>query len=451
MMDKLDEQLKMSKQHVMTHTLELSQPLGFSTNTPKQPRRRKFAFLGLGAISAALLCGFGLPLIHVGKNFNLLSSQNNVSEVRIPVLQGYGEKVNQSVTSHGITLRIVNIYADPLRFEYDMIESFGKNAPSHPVIVDSDIHMTLNGNKTLYNFSGGDFQRTDAGGFAGTVFMPMMNVVPFTPLPANFTLDVHVSQIGNVEGNWNFSIPVSQAKMLNHSNVLSPHLAQTVGNKTFTIQDVTLAPDQTIIQATLSEPNQAKPEFPNNVFVPGEIGKILVTDSTGHLLTKNSVASNVFDRGLVGSPSSTIEDGKRIYHMTIAADKPSNSSTALHITPIVEGTTMALSLNGKFPVVMGRGSNKITVTGIQFLSDKTLVDITMNNETYDGQHMTEFSMTHKVPSAIVGTLASSVRVTNATKHQMVVTFPKMDSHQAYTIQAQRLNPLSQFAITVPLK
>lgn len=46
---------------------------------------------------------------------------------------------------------------------------------------------------TLYNFSGGDFQRTDTGGYAGTVFMPMMNIIPFKPLSAHFTLRVHVS------------------------------------------------------------------------------------------------------------------------------------------------------------------------------------------------------------------------------------------------------------------
>ena len=274
-----------------------------------------------------------LKPLFIGQDFDLLRSPLSPVVVRLAALQGYEERVNQSVTSNGITLTIGNIYADPLQFEFDMVESFSNQTENQPVIRDQDIKMDINGTEPLSGFSGGEFEQADGNRYAGVVFMPMGNLTPLRVfptglLPEEFVLNVHVSQIGNIEGSWNFSIPVSQAKLLAATHVYLPNIKKTNGGDTFKVLAVDAAPNQTIIQIRFTEPGGGQPDF---LAGRGRY-RLLVTDENNKPL----------DEQLAGEMVSTT-GGNRVYDVLFSAARLPDTAKELIITPLVrqDGSSLA--------------------------------------------------------------------------------------------------------------
>lgn len=440
-MDELERLLAMSKEQVMAKTLSLPELRLTQTQPIRQRRHKRLAVWGGVAAGVVVLSGFTMPsLLHIGKKFNLLTSQMSPREVHDSVVQGYGQKVSQSVTSNGITLTIGNIFADPLQFEFDMVESFTKQAKSHPVVSDNDIDLTLNGTEKLYNFSGGDFQMADGHRYAGVVYMPMANIEPFQPLPVHFMLNVHISQIGDVKGNWNFSIPVSGQKMRDASRILQPRTVKSDGSRTFTVSDVTIEPNQTIIQTDLSR-QDGKDEYPGGMFPVGGADSVLVTDEHHHSLNGS----------LVGMPSSSTVDGRQVYHLTVRADKLPKSTKEIRITPLVGQKMVDAPLTGHLPMTINGPFGAVQVSDVEFLSDKTLVHLSMDDKTYEGQQLQQFVLTYTNQSGTIGTPMKRIISNDVARHELTAEFSKLNPKQHYSIQLQGVSPLSSLMITVPVQ
>ncbi|MCL6517817.1 DUF4179 domain-containing protein [Alicyclobacillus sp.] len=433
-MDGLERQLERSRERTFRHELRLpgkgvravqasagwnrrTLGLGGWRRRVTRVRRRRLGLAGIAAAGVLLACGFAAPqLIHLGREFNLLGSSFSPPDVRNPVLEGYGQKVNQSVTSHGITLTIGNVYADAVRFEFDLVESFTPGAPSKPVIRDQDIQIDVNG-RPIRGFSGGEFQPTDDGRYAGVVFEPMQNEQPFWLLPEDFTLHVHVGRIGDVAGTWDFSIPVSRSRMAAATRVLHPNVQKQAGGVSFAVDEVDVEPDETLVFASVTSPPGVR-QMPGMAFDLGGIRSVRVMDDQGHLLGRTilgwmeegqgSGQSGVSQQGAPGvdERGTASEAATRArYRLVIAADKLPQHARSLTVVPTGwEMASIPLGTGAGGGGVIGRGAAgwgdvarlPVSVDGVQVLSDRTLVHVRVSGPATSweiaGQPLLDFSL-----------------------------------------------------------
>jgi hypothetical protein len=387
-----------------------------------------------------------LKPLFIGQDFDLLRSPLSPVVVRLAALQGYEERVNQSVTSNGITLTIGNIYADPLQFEFDMVESFSNQTENQPVIRDQDIKMDINGTEPLSGFSGGEFEQADGNRYAGVVFMPMGNLTPLRVfptglLPEEFVLNVHVSQIGNIEGSWNFSIPVSQAKLLAATHVYLPNIKKTNGGDTFKVLAVDAAPNQTIIQIRFTEPGGGQPDF---LAGRGRY-RLLVTDENNKPL----------DEQLAGEMVSTT-GGNRVYDVLFSAARLPDTAKELIITPLVrqdwliarvsEGSPITTTSSPGFTDPLG----SLAIESLDFVTDsqKTMMYLVMNS-SYDTRSMRQLYLETTESNGISMLLPNDMYFAN--NHELVAEFPKLDPGKQYLFRIEAYKPLTGLSIPVAIK
>jgi hypothetical protein len=406
-----------------------------------------YTVIGIITLSLVMLSLYKVPTqfalttpLFIGQDFDLLRSPLSPSEIRLAALQGYEQGVHQSVTSSGITLTIGNIYADPLQFEFDMVESFSSQIKNQPVIGDQGIKMDINGTEALYNFSGGEFEQADGNRYAGVVIMPMGNITPFLPLPDEFVLNVHIGQIGNVKGNWSFSIPVSQAKLTAASRLFHPNIEKTSDKKTFKTINVATAPNQTIIQARFTEPDSAQSGYLGGRY------RFLVTDEDNKSLNAQ-----------IAGTLSTTTGGVRVYDVLIDAARLPDTAKQLTITPMLhQDWTIAHASGGSItmtePPVLADPSGPLVITSISFVSypQKTMVYLTtMNSATYDGQPMLYFYLEDHEPNGIYGRASRKEYSVNG--NELVAEFPRLDPAKQYSFRLETYTPLTGLAVRVATK
>lgn len=437
--DVIDELLWSSRCRVMNHPLELRDRAGLSQ--PAARRVRRWWIAGCVAAGVALVSGFTVPQwLHIGKDFNLLTSTLSPDDVRIPTLQGYGQPVHQSITKHGITLTIGNIYADPLRFEFDMVESFDQSAPSRPVLQDGDIQMDIDGTRPIVGFSGGEFQPADGDRYAGVVYMPMTNMQPFQPLPVRFTLHVHIRRIGDVEGPWDFTIPVSREKMAQVTRVIRPGAAATDGQTSFAVDEIDLEPNETIIEAVMTFPEDAG-KVPGDGFNPDGFTSVLLTDDHGRRISGGRI---------VGWSPAGSRDGKYAYLATIEAQKVPQDASTLFITPLRQEQAGSIALSRSAPVHADTPFGPVTVYPPEFLPDKTVVQVEGNFANYRGQPMQGFSMWWRDANGTYECPVPQVTQNAGDPTRLTLVFPKLDESRQYQLGIIRFIPAADLEAQVPL-
>lgn len=388
----------------------------------------------------------GATPLFIGQDFDLLRSPLSPAVVRLAALQGYDERVNQSVTSNGITLTIGNIYADPLQFEFDMVESFSNQTENQPVIRDQDIKMDINGTEPLSGFSGGEFQQADGNSYVGVVFMPMGNLTPLRVfptglLPEEFVLNVHVSQIGNFDGSWNFSIPVSQAKLIAATHVYLQNIEKTNGGDTFEVLVVDAAPNQTIIQIRFIEPGSGQPDF----LAGRGMYRILVTDENNKSL----------DEQLAGEMVSTT-GGYRVYDALFSMARLPDTTKKLIITPLVRQDWLIARVNGESPITTisyhgftdPLGSLAIKSLSLVTDSQRTMMYLVMDR-SYDTRPMRQLYLEATEPNGIGMLLPENMHFAN--DHELAAEFPKLYPGKHYLFRIEAYKPLTELSIPVEIK
>lgn len=194
-----------------------------------------------------------IPLINTA--YNLLENPAlSPKGVRQAVTQGFDIKVNQVSSNNGITLTINNAYCAPNEFAFDMVASFSSNVTESPIIRTSDMQISINGTRKLYNLDGGTFEPTADGKYAGIVHFDAHNMQPYSLLPNQFNLEVSITKIGNITGQWNFIVPLSSKDVKNATKVFEPMITKTFNSITFTVQKVMVAPSEIEIDCELKQP-----------------------------------------------------------------------------------------------------------------------------------------------------------------------------------------------------
>ncbi|WP_169794772.1 DUF4179 domain-containing protein [Alicyclobacillus kakegawensis] len=255
------------------------------------------------AVASTCAVGFVSPnaanLPIIGAVFDLLRDQNIApQDIQQAVIEGYGQRINQSVTDNGITLTIGNVYCDQNQLAFDMVESSVNGDTADQVFVPSDqtTTLTINGQRSLINISGGEFCPTQNGRYAGIVYNNAFNTWPYRPFPKNFQLDVQIHQVGSIHGSWHFVIPVSQARVLAATKVFSPMKTVSDNGRTVKVKRVIVGPAQTLIDYQVTDP----------VASVGTIGGSLGIPDISHItVLNNNSGVRLLDAG--GGPISSAQ------------------------------------------------------------------------------------------------------------------------------------------------
>jgi hypothetical protein len=328
-----------------------------------------------------------------------------------------------------------------------MVESFSNQTENQPVIRDQDITMDINGTESLTGFSGGEFEKADGNRYAGVVFMPMGNLTPLRVyptglLPEEFVLNVHVSQIGNIEGSWNFSIPVSQAKLLAATHVYLPNVEKTNYGDTFEVLAVDAAPNQTIIQIRFTEPGSGQPNF---LAGRGRY-RLLVTDENNKSL----------DEQLAGETVSATTGGNRVYDVLFSVARLPDTTKKLIITPLVRQDWLIARVSGGSPITTTSSPGftdplgSLAIESLDFVTDsqKTMMYLVMNS-SYDTRSIRQLYLEATEPNGIGMLLPNDMYFAN--NHELVAEFPKLDPGKQYLFRIEAYTPLTGLSIPVAIK
>jgi len=430
------------KRHIWENVVQKTQgKAGAEPLNNRNPSRKPIVTSSVLAAAAVLaLVGYTNPdLLHVGKVFNLLRSRMfSTLQVSKAISLGYGQQVNQSVTSQGITLTIGNVYADPTKFVFDMVESFHDREFRKPVIQDKDISLNINGTRKLTGFSGGEFKAVSGGKYAGIIYLPVMNDQPYKPLPSTFTLNVHVHQIGSVKGNWSFSIPVTEQKMQADTKEFHPNVKVSDNGYSMEITDVSISPVQTIVQSTMAIPSNGS--IPDQMFLIDNHGRVI----GGRIESKEVIRKT---------------QNERVIQMTIVGAPPSKGATELTITPLRFFTSAITPLHGPYPstatVLPGL---QASITGVDFNADNTIVYLSMNQSKY--KHLTTykghsneaqfFLVTHSgISSNFIG--STSFEFDSATSNSAKIVFAKVNPNEQWGLEKSYTQPQSGLVAKVSVK
>jgi hypothetical protein len=270
--------------------------------------------------------------------------------------------------------------------------------------------------------------------------MPL-RVFPTGLLPEEFVLNVHVSQIGNIEGSWNFSIPVSQAKLIAATHVYLLNIEKTSGGDTFEVLVVDAAPNQTIIQIRFIEPGSGQPDL---LAGRGRY-RLLVTDENNKSFDEQLAAGMVSTKG-----------GNRVYDVLFSTARLPDTTKKLIITPLVrqdwliarisEGSPITTTGLPEFTDPLG----SLAIESLNFVTDsqKTMMYLVMNS-SYDTRPMRQLYLETTESNGIGMLLPKDMYFAN--NHEMVAEFPKLDPSKQYFFRVEAYKPLTELSIPVEIK
>jgi hypothetical protein len=245
--------------------------------TTRMWKRRRFVSLAATAVVLlGLFCtGFAsaevasaikqIPLI--GTAFNLLQNSyfGSINGINRATQKGFNIDVNQTATDKGITLTIGNAYCEEDEMAFDMVESFDDHSTKHPVIRDEDMQIDIDGKRKMENFSGGEFRLISGNRYGGIVWFRTYNMSPYEPFPKSFTLNVHITQMGDVKGNWSFAIPMTRSGTHSATKEFHPMTySKSANGMKLLIKDISIAPSQTKVNFELRQAlTMNHPEVPH--------------------------------------------------------------------------------------------------------------------------------------------------------------------------------------------
>jgi hypothetical protein len=364
----LEEQIQGAKAHFTSHTVDkeslekrifesLSRNPSSSQNLKVSKRWRNKMVLTCGTAMVALGCvfavGFASPgavnIPIIGKLFNLLRDQSfTPPDIQVPSLEGFSQPVHQSVTDHGITLTIGNIYCDQNQLEFDMVESASNGVEAQPFSAqDKNMSMSINGVDSLFNISGGEFAPTQNGGYAGVVYNNAWNQAPpYRPFPKQFQLHVDIHRVGNTIGDWHFVIPVSQARVLAATKVFTPMQSVSMDGTTVTVTKVSVGPGQTLVDYRV--------KHNTNQFSPSDIEALThgvagvgIPNSSKIVVTNNDSGTQLKDGGGGGFTGPAHIEGNSIiqdFQAVFMTPNPTPTSLTIQVSTGSASTSFQVPL-----------------------------------------------------------------------------------------------------------
>jgi|GEM_PF-6791894 len=214
--------------------------------------------LGGGTIAS----GFASPRIaHVLKQLpviggvaDALFASDNPSVLRA-VEHGFNIPINQSMTRGGITLTVTNAYFGPGQLFIGMTESFAKYLKTHPRILLHRVQILIDGKKPLT--WGDEFSPLKNGAYAGDVNLRYLPA----QLPNTVTATIRIPQIGQVAGNWTFTVRLSRRSANAATKTMVVDVSKRHGDVAWRINRVAISPATVSMYGDITVPGRVYPDF----------------------------------------------------------------------------------------------------------------------------------------------------------------------------------------------
>lgn len=348
-----------------------------TVRTVKKKKTKKWFYSGISAaaLSACLIgSGFVSPVMaNVLKEVPVIGSI--FTQMDDPILQKVTEQgmiteLQKEATDQGITLAIKEVFYDGARlaigYELTMAENHkpvdsierGQGVPLH-------FSATMNGENNLQYMA--DFEQYPVGEqhYVGKIDM-YLDIIGETASP--LMMQLHVSEINNIKGNWQFNFPIENEKLVNETVTFAPSVADELLGVQVKVKEVAFTPATTQLIFEKTGPKDKIDDI--SILIFDEQGVHLGGIAAGEppIDNQDGTVTQVEKASL--PPMSTIPENLKI---TLVETKTLNPNAA--------SIDYELDVNNGFPhsIPMGKDKN-ITVTDIQFEHDKTLVYIEINGE-----------------------------------------------------------------------
>jgi hypothetical protein len=189
------------------------------------------------------------------------------------------------------------------------------------------------------------FTITGDHSFVGTT------VINTAPLPEHPKLNLLVSRIGNTNGNWNVSVPLSEDKTSPLTLTFRPQISASYENKSFTVDQIIATPVTTQLVIKTAYTGELSYTLKDDLEIPFEHGGGMGGDGEEHLNF---------------SPPSAINPKPRYVTLLVKESQPG--------TTIVNQRNIYADYTDVFPITLeGYRGGKVSITDVQFLTDTIVV------------------------------------------------------------------------------
>lgn len=327
-------------------------------------RKKRFSFVGVAVLAFCLLTGSAFVSPAMAKILSSIPGFTTVFEfagdrgLKIASEKGLSDTINQTVVDQNISLTIQDIFYDGTRLSLGYLQG------------NTDMlgELTLKVNGEEINFADG---RTGAH-LSDNQYAGVIDIKPTIELPDSFDLSVGIHQIGNVNGSWNFEIPVKKSKEV--VKTFTSKETRIYKDHTISVESVKVGPAGIKLTLESSSPSGASPLS-------------MIMDF--NLLTDQGLSLT----HIGGSGLGDDIDGKMVTRMEYNFAPLEDETTYLTISPFLitmpNETPQKISkpfIPSELPITLSQGGQgEIIVTDIEYLEDKTLLSFKVNSDfPYDG-------------------------------------------------------------------
>jgi len=282
----------------------IDQTLTFLPDAKPRKKRIWLRNTGIAVGTAAILffgAGFLSPAVaqvlqhipFIGSVFEQAGDQGLQQVKR----QGQTVTADQTATDKGFSLTISEAFYDGSRLSIGYILRSSRSKSDWGAL---DMDVYVDGKKIAFSWNGGSGQVAD-----DQTEILVTDIHPETPLPDRFTLTLDVHKIGQVEGSWKFSFPVTK---MHGSQTYTMTASRTYKDIKLTAKEVTLAPSSTRIVLQLVKPHEfPTPENAARGYAIREYS-YEIQDDKGNPIQMMS-----------GSSEGTVKEGKEVHNTVITA------------------------------------------------------------------------------------------------------------------------------------
>lgn len=332
-----------------------------------KPKKKFSRIIGVASLAACVVVSSAFVSPTAAKVLSSIPLLNSIFEfagdrgLEIASQKGLSKKIDQTVVDKDISLTIQDVFYDGTRLSISYLQD------SQDMLGE----LTLKVNGKEINFGDG---RTGEK-LPNDQYVGVINIRPTEELPKSFKLSIGVKEIGNVKGEWDFTIPVETSD--EEVTTINPMETIVFKDTTFTVKSVKIGPAGIKLSVDVAKPSG---EDLFNI-EDGLFEMNLLTDS-GESLTH-----------MDGSGSGEDEGGKSVMHMEYRFAPLEESTEFLTVSPYLihlspeERSRIEQPLRlDELPITLDQGEmGKIIVTDIKYEEDKTLLYFQVESDfPYDG-------------------------------------------------------------------
>jgi hypothetical protein len=343
---------------------------------------RKFRYKAAACaviVVISIAAGVGVPVLakNVSAFKSIIQLINRENKSDHGEYQEYSEVINKSAADKEITFTINEVVCDDsslmigytvkskgnikdlMKSGKEIIEMQGKDSNFVPFGLIQ--YLKING-KRPSSGSGSDGKYLDSHTYVNSETMDIGD----KNLPSIFNVDLNITNIYNIKGNWNFKFSISKDEVLKNTKTFKPNTIIKFPDTTIDVKKVSFTPINTIINVTGKYNRQDNKKY--------EYNQWFIFDDNGDEISEKGISGDE----VKNSASSDFEYEYRFVsskhipkYLTVIPYKVNYGENNVEVSPIYK------NIDGKYPIELSQGKmGKLTIKEIYTDKDKTIVRYT---------------------------------------------------------------------------